>query len=144
MNLDTSRDFFRDFHGESRGRGWTGDVISDTLISYVLHFKISQRQCDGWTRGYLRRSGSIVRTDRKGLAGFQRWNDRTVNTLGKRRCVTKRQGNKTHKRSRIESGRSREAFTFEHVESFRGCQRCPSRKWKQIARPRKSSHRSSW
>lgn len=81
----------------------------------------------------------IVRTYRKGLAGFQGWNDRIVNTPAKQRCVTKRQENRTQKiEDRVE--RSREAFTFEH-ESLRGCRRCPPRKWKQISRPRKSSHR---
>lgn len=51
----------------------------------------------------------IVRTDRKGLAGFQGWNDRTANTPGKRRCVTKRR--EDTKEKGMESGRSREAFT---------------------------------
>jgi len=43
----------------------------------------------------------IVWTDRKGMAEFQgerfTWNDRTVNMTGKRRCVTKRQENRTQK-----------------------------------------------
>lgn len=51
----------------------------------------------------------IVRTDRKGLAGFQEWSDRTATTPGKRRCVTKRrEDTKDRGWSR---GRSREAFT---------------------------------
>lgn len=56
--------------------------------------------------------------------------------------VTKRRGKERDRTKDRGDGvrRVQEAFTFEHGSS-RGCRRCPRRKWKQIARPRKSPHK---
>lgn len=104
VNLDSSPGFFSGFLRRI-ARDWSSGCCKVLVVCQFRTYYISKSPSISAVVGQEAICESpIVRTDRKGLAGFQGWSDRAA-TTGKRRCVTKR------REDTKDRGRSREAFT---------------------------------